>query len=197
MSATPLRMVAFILFATAIVPGPAIASPYTDAVETAVFTICPQLRAGLIAAEQEPGVPATLGYRRQRDLEEDWTDAEDGAPFVLRRGRGVGAVTIGYWPSPRLRSVNFAGRQAAASAVRIRARLSASRTYRREPAADYVLGDVRHEAWRVSGAESACLAIDAPTADSPTTTYDVRIEPLPPLHPGLAMSACAPASERR
>ena len=196
---TALRPVLFVaVVAAAVGPVPLVASPYTDAVETAVFTICPQLRAGMVAAEQEPGALARLGYWRQRDLEEDWTDAEDGAPFVFRRGRGVGAVTIGYWAYPRLCSVSFAGRQAAAAAERLRARLSAApRTYRREPAADYVLGDVRHEAWRVAGVDSACLAIDGPTADSTTTTYDVRLEPLPPLHPGLAMSACAPAGERR
>ena len=188
---------ACLLLAATLRPTPALASPYTDAVETAVFTLCPQLRSGRIAAD-DPSDLARLGYFRVREVEADMTDAEDGAPVVYRRGRGEAAIEIGYWSYPQLCSVRFAGRQAAAAAERVRARLAAApQTYRREPAADYALEDVRHEAWRVAGPQAACLAIDAPTVESTTATHDVQIEPLPPLHPGLSLSGCAPATARR
>ena len=197
MSAAPFRAFACLLLAAPLGPAPALASPYTDAVETAVFRLCPQLRSGRIIAD-DPSALAALGYFRIPEVEDDMTDAEDGAPVVFRRGRGLGAITIAYWSFPQLCSVSFAGRQAAAAAERIRARLAANaRTYRPEPAAGYVLGDVRHEAWRVADRETACLGIDAPTDESGTTTYDVNLEPLPPLHPGMSISACAPTDARR
>ena len=197
MSAAPVRAFVCLVAAAPLAPAPALASPYTDAVETAVFSLCPQLRSGRIVAD-DPSALAALGYFRAPEVEDDMTDAEDGAPIVFRRGRGLAAITVAYWPSPQLCSVRFAGRQAAAAAERVRARVTATpQTYRPEPAAGYVLGDVRHEAWRVAGRRSACLAIDGPTAESGTTTYNVNLEPLSPLHPAVSLSACAPADAGR
>ena len=91
MSAAPCRVLAFALAAA--LPAPAFASLYTDAVETAVFRLCPALRSGRISGEH-PTELTRLGYRRTPEVEEDWTDAEDGAPYIFVRGNGAGGVRL-------------------------------------------------------------------------------------------------------
>src|SRR5688500_12261901 len=134
MSAAPCRVLAFAALAAAL-PSPALASLYTDAVETAVFRLCPDLRSGRISGEH-PTELTRLGYRRTPEVEEDWTDAEDGAPFIFTRGREADAVTVAYWPYPQLCNVIFGGERAAAALAQVKARIArAPRVYRRVPAA--------------------------------------------------------------
>ena len=193
MFAVPFRAIAVAACAAAL-PAPAFASPFIDGVETAVFTLCPRLDARLISPER-PLELTRLGYRRLAEMEEDWTDAEDGAPFIFRRGRGAQEVTLAYWPYPRLCSVTFGGDEAAAAAARVRARLAREpRRYRREPAGDRASQDGRRETWRVVRRAPLCLAIETPARAEEPMSYGVSYEPLPPLHPGLAISSCAPES---
>ena len=192
MFAVPRRAVAVAALAAAL-PSPALASPYTDAVETAVFTLCPRLQSGQISPRR-PTALTRLGYRRTPEIEEDWTDAEDGAPFIFTRGSGADAVTVAYWPYPQLCNVIFGGDRATAAMAQVKARIArAPRVYRRVPAAEWSSEAGRHEAWRVVRRPPMCLAIDTPAAEGELMSYEVSFEPLPPLQPALAISACAPA----
>jgi len=122
MSAAPCRVLAFAALAAAL-PSPALTSPYTDTVATAVFRLCPGLRSGRISAEH-PTELTRLGYRRTPEIEEDWADAEDGAPFIFTRGREADAVTVAYWPYPQLCNVIFGGERAAAALAQVKARIA-------------------------------------------------------------------------
>lgn len=171
---------------------PVLASPQSDDVETAVFDICPRLQAGRLSAER-PTELTRLGYRRTPELEEDRADAEDGVPFIFVRGRETHAITIAYWPYPQLCVVRFGGNQSEAALVQIRARIAREpRVYRRVAAAEWLSEAGRHEAWRVVRRRALCLAIDSPAADREPMSHEVSYEPLPPLQPALAVSACAP-----
>lgn len=191
MSAAP-RLVVALAACVAPLPAPAFASPYTDSIETAVFSLCPALRSERISPDN-PTELTRLGYFRRPELEEDQADAEDGVPYLFTRGRGAEAVTIGYWPVPDLCSVSFNGRQAAAATARIKARMAAQpRLYRPVAEARWELSNTRHEAWRVAGRSTTCLAVDTPVGGE-GTEYVVTIEPLPVLHPGVILSSCDPA----
>ena len=189
MFAAPCRILACVALAAAL-PAPALASPYTDTVETAVFSLCPALHGGQISPDR-PAALTRLGYRRRAEVEEDWSDAEDGAPFVFTRGRGAEAVTIGYWPGPQICSVDFRGRQAPAAAAQVRARLArAPLVYRRTAASHALWEDGRREAWRVAGRVPLCLSIDTPGREPDPGSYEIMAEPFPPLHPAVDISAC-------
>jgi hypothetical protein len=193
MSAAP-RLVLVAAACAASLPSPALASPFTESVETAVFSLCPGLRSDRISPDN-PSELTRFGYFRTPEMEDDWSDVEDGAPYIFTRGRGAEAVTIAYWPFPELCSVGFGGRQAAAAAARVKARLvRESRLYRREPAGDRASDGGRRETWRVLRRNPLCLAIDTPARQGEPMSYEVSYEPLPPLHPGFAISACAPES---
>jgi len=191
MTAAP-RFILALAACTALQPAPAFASPYTDNIETAVFSLCPALRSGQIIADN-PTELNRLGYFRTPELEEDQADAEDGVPYLFTRGRGAEAVTIGYWPVPEACSVTFNGRQAAAAVTRVKARLAGQpRLYRPAAEARWEMSGTRHEAWRVAGRSTTCLSIDTPVG-SEAAEYVVSIEPLPVLHPGVILSSCDPA----
>ena len=191
MFAAPCRILACFVLALAL-PAPAFASPYADTVETAVFNLCPALHGGQISPDR-PAALTRLGYRRRPELEEDWADAEDGAPFVFARGRGGAAVTIGYWPDPQICSVDFRGRQAPAAAARVQARLArAPSVYRRVAASHALWEDGRRLSWRVAGRVPLCLSIDTPGREPEQGSYEIVSEPFPPLHPAVDISACAP-----
>ena len=190
MFAAPCRILACAALAIA-QPAPAFASPYTDTVETAVFNLCPALSGGQISPDR-PAALTRHGYRRRPGVEEDWSDAEDGAPFVFTRGRGAEAVTLGYWPGPQICSVAFGGRQASAAAARVRARLArAPLAYRRMAASHALWEDGRREAWLVAGRVPMCLSIDTPGREPEPGSYEIMSEPFPPLHPAMDISACA------
>ena len=180
-----------LLAVSAALPAPATASPYTDTVEAAVFSLCAGLRDGRIA----PGNPTELTrlrFFRTPEVEEDWSDAEDGAPYVFRYGRGTGAVTLGWWPAPQLCSVGFRGSQAAAAAARIKARVARMpAVYRPVPAAQAAWEGGRREVWRVAGRAPLCLSIDTPGREGEELSFDVSLEPLPPRNPAITLSACA------
>lgn len=191
MRVATLNAIAFGSLATAL-PTPALASTYADAVETAVFSLCPDLRSGRISPEQL-GELTRLGYRRTPEVEEDWADVEDGAPFIFVRGSETDAIKLAYWPYPQLCSVIFDGDQGAAALAQVRARISREpRAYRYVEEASWASQTGRHDAWRVARRRPMCLAIDTP-ARGGDTGYEVTYEPLPPRHPGLALSSCAPA----
>ncbi|HYD37577.1 MAG TPA: hypothetical protein VEA60_08185 [Allosphingosinicella sp.] len=159
-----------------------------------MFDICPALHDGRISAER-PGALTRRGYRRTPEVEEDWADAEDGAPFVFARGQGDETVTIAFWPYPRLCSVGFGGDDAASAVARVKTRIARERRlYRRVPEAAWTMEGIRHEAWRVERRVPMCLAIDTPDGEDAPLRYEVSYEPLPPLHPGMVRSACAPAA---
>lgn len=194
MSAAP-RFVLAVAACAAALPSPASASPYTDQIEAAVFSLCPGLRDGRISPDN-PDQLNRLGYFRTPEIEEDQADAEDGVPFLFTRGRGAEAVTIGYWPVPELCSVTFGGRQSAAAVTRVKARMADQpRLYQPANEARWELDGARHEAWRVVRPSAMCLAIDTPTGGE-ETDYVISIEPLPVLHPGMALSSCDPARTR-
>lgn len=190
------RFLLFVVAGVAALPAPASASPYTDTVDTAVFNFCPGLRNGWIA----PGNPTELTrlrFFRAPELEEDWSDAEDGAPYVFRYGRGAGAVTLGWWPGPQLCSVGFQGSQAEAAAARVKARLARQpAVYQPVPAAQAAWEGGRREAWRVAGRAPSCLAIDTPGRGGEALSYEVSLEPLPPRNPAITLSACAEGNRR-
>ena len=177
---------------SAALPATALASPLSDAVETAVFDLCPRLQAGRLSAER-PTELTRLGYRRTPELEEDRADVEDGVPFLFVRGRETDAVTLAYWPYRQLCVVRFGGNQGNAALAQIRARIAREpRVYRRVADAEWLSDAGRHEAWRVVRRRALCLAIDSPAADREPMSHEVSYEPLPPLQPALAVSACAP-----
>jgi len=188
-----LSLVALALAASA-APAPAVASPFTDAVETAVFDLCPRLRAGTIQG-RHPTALTRLGYRRVREEEDDLTDAEDGAPFLFRRGRGAAAITLAYWGFPELCDVTFGSDEAEAAAAQLRARIAREpQLYSRIPEAEWTSEAGRNEAWRIARPAPGCLTMGPVLWAEPARRYSVSQEPLPVLHPGLAVSACETAS---
>lgn len=190
-----LSLVALALSATA-TPAPLLASPHSDAVETAVFDLCPRLRAGRILG-RHPTALTRLGYRRVREEEDDETDAEDGAPFIFRLGRGADAITLKYWGFPELCSVTFGGDDADSAAAQLRARIAREPAlYTRIPEAEWTSEAGRNEAWRVTRPATACLTMGPVLWPEPAQRYAVSLEPLPVLHPGMAISSCNPASIR-
>ena len=192
MSAAPCRVLAFAALAAAL-PAPALASLYTDAVETAVFGLCPALRSGRISGEP-PTELTRLGYRRTPEVEEDWTDAEDGAPYIFVRGNGAGVVRLAYWSFPELCSVQLEGSEGAAAVARVKARMAREpRVYRRATPNDSPLDDVGVEAWRVFQRRAMCLAIISPERNDRREGFEILLQPFPPLHPGMSNTLCAPA----
>jgi hypothetical protein len=175
-------------------PAPLLASPHSDAVETAVFDLCPRLRAGTILG-RHPTALTRLGYRRVREEEEDETDAEDGAPFIFRLGRGADAITLRYWAFPELCSVVFGGDAAASAAAQLRTRIAREPLlYQRVAEAERTSEAGRNEAWRVARPTPACLTMGPVLWPEPARRYAVSLEPFVSLHPGMAISACDPAS---
>lgn len=158
-----------------------------------MFRLCPALRGGSISPERPAGL-TRLGYRRTPEAEEDLADAEDGVPFIFARGSEGDSIRLAYWPYPELCSVTFGGDQAAAAVARVKARiLRQPRVYRRVAAAAWSSDAGRHEAWRVVRRVPSCLSIDSPAAGEDPGNYDVSFEPLHPVQPAIAISACAPA----
>ncbi len=192
MFAAPRRSIAIAALSGALtVPSPASASPFTDAVETAVFSLCPGLRSGEISPER-PRALTHLGYRRTPEVEEDWADAEDGAPFIFVRA--VDGTTVAYWPYPQACNVIFRGDQADAALAQVKARISRQpRVYRRVPEAEWSSEQGRHEAWRLGRRGSICLTTVSPSRGGEPMSHEVSFEPFPPLHPGLVLSGCTPA----
>ena len=195
MFAAPCRVAAFALLAVAF-PSPALATPYIDAVETAVFDLCPGLRSGRVSAER-PRALTRAGYRRTPELEEDQADAEDGVPYLFVRAGNAEVIRLALWPHPQICIVTFAGREAEAAAARVRARLARSpRRYLRVPAADWVRESARHEAWQVIGPPSLCLSVDSPGGLEEPPSFDIWYQPDPPLQPAISLSMCDPIEAR-
>jgi len=192
MSAAPCRVLAFAALAAAL-PSPALASPYSDAVETAVFELCPGLRNGQISPER-PTSLTRAGFRRTPEVEEDEADAEDGVPFLFARGAGAEAVTVGYWPVIDSCSVRFSGEQSAAAVAQVKARLAReARRFRRYAAGDRSWDFGRRETWRVVRGARSCLSIETPGRQGDPLSYNVSYEPLIPLQPQMFIASCAPA----